>query len=76
MLNVAEGKAKLTDPEYVKAAQAVADLGAKGYFGKGSATMDYSTAEQVFLQGKAAMFYMGWWVPGRLRQPVARRDWR
>jgi raffinose/stachyose/melibiose transport system substrate-binding protein len=62
MLNVAEGKAKLTDPEYVKAAQAVADLGAKGYFGKGFATMDYSTAEQVFLQGKAAMFYMGSWV--------------
>ena len=32
---VADGTAKLTDPEYVKAAQAVADLGAKGYFGKG-----------------------------------------
>jgi raffinose/stachyose/melibiose transport system substrate-binding protein len=59
---VADGQAKLTDPAYVKAAQAVADLGAKGYFGKGFATLDYSPAEDVFLQGKAAMFYMGSWA--------------
>ncbi len=31
---VADGDAKLTDPEYVEAAQAIADLGAQGYFGE------------------------------------------
>jgi raffinose/stachyose/melibiose transport system substrate-binding protein len=59
---VADGKAKLTDPEYVKAAQAVADLGAKGYFGKGVQSLDYDAAINQFLTGKAAMLYMGSWV--------------
>jgi raffinose/stachyose/melibiose transport system substrate-binding protein len=61
---VASGQAKLTDPNYVKAAQAVADLGAKGYFGPGFATLDYSPAVDEFIQGKAAMFYMGSWAIG------------
>jgi len=61
---VASGQVKLTDPNYVKAAQAVADLGAKGYFGPGFATLDYSPAVDEFIQGKAAMFYMGSWAIG------------
>ena len=61
---VADGKAKLTDPAYVKAAQAVADLGRAGYFGKGVGSIDYDTAVQQFLTGKAAMFYMGSWELG------------
>ncbi|WP_027344991.1 ABC transporter substrate-binding protein [Hamadaea tsunoensis] len=60
--DVKDGKAKLTDPQYVAAAQAVADLGTKGYFGKGVGTLDYATAQDLFLQGKAAMFYMGSWA--------------
>jgi raffinose/stachyose/melibiose transport system substrate-binding protein len=59
---ITSGKAKLTYPGYVAAAQAVADLGKKGYFGPGVATLDYTPAEDVFLQGKAAMFYMGSWA--------------
>ncbi|NGO77640.1 extracellular solute-binding protein [Streptomyces sp. YC504] len=59
---VADGKAKLTDPAYVKAAQEVADLGKKGYFGKGVGSIDYDTAMNQFLSGKAAMFYMGSWA--------------
>jgi len=59
---VADGKAKLTDPEYVKAAQAVADLGAKGYFGEGVGSIDYDTSVNQFLTGKAGMFYMGSWI--------------
>lgn len=59
---VADGKAKLTDPEYVKAAQAVADLGKKDYFGKGVGSIDYDTAMNQFLGGKAGMFYMGSWA--------------
>jgi raffinose/stachyose/melibiose transport system substrate-binding protein len=66
---VAAGKAKLTDPQYVAAAQAVADLGAKGYFGDGVTSLDYTPAEQLFLQGKAAMFYMGSWILGELNDP-------
>jgi len=58
---VADGKAKLTDPQYVKAAQAIADLGKAGYFGPGVGSIDYDTAVQQFLTGKAAMFYMGSW---------------
>lgn len=59
---VADGKAKLTDPEYVKAAEEIAALGKKGYFGKGVGSIDYDTAMNQFLNGKAAMFYMGSWA--------------
>ncbi|WP_329539009.1 ABC transporter substrate-binding protein [Streptomyces sp. NBC_01358] len=59
---VADGKAKLTDPEYVKAAEEIAGLGRKGYFGKGVGSIDYDTAMNQFLNGKAAMFYMGSWA--------------
>ncbi|MGC2998113.1 ABC transporter substrate-binding protein [Streptomyces sp. G35A] len=59
---VADGKAKLTDPEYVKAAEEVAELGKKGYFGKGVGSIDYDTAMNEFLNGEAAMFYMGSWA--------------
>ncbi|MFL5926711.1 MAG: extracellular solute-binding protein [Gaiellaceae bacterium] len=69
MLKVKNGKAKLTDPAYVAAAQKVADLGAKGYFGKGVASLDYGPAEDLFLQGKAGMFYMGSWILGELNDP-------
>jgi len=58
---IKSGQAKLTDPSYVEAAQAVANLGKEGYFGTGVATIDYDPAVDVFLQGKAAMFYMGSW---------------
>jgi raffinose/stachyose/melibiose transport system substrate-binding protein len=60
--NVANGTAKLTDPDYVQAAAAVAALGAKGYFGKGVESIDYDTSVNTFLTGKAAMLYMGTWV--------------
>lgn len=59
--SVKSGQAKLTDPPYVEAAQAVANLGKQGYFGKGVATLDYDPAVDIFLQGKAALFYMGSW---------------
>jgi raffinose/stachyose/melibiose transport system substrate-binding protein len=62
MNDIASGKAKLTDPSYVRAAQAVADLGSKGYFGKGIESIDYNTSVNTFLTGKAAMLYMGTWV--------------
>jgi raffinose/stachyose/melibiose transport system substrate-binding protein len=68
---VADGSAKLTDPDYVKAAQAVAALGAKGYFGKGVGSIDYDTSVNTFLTGKAAMLYMGSWVLANVADPKA-----
>jgi raffinose/stachyose/melibiose transport system substrate-binding protein len=68
---VASGTAKLSDPQYVKAAQAVADLGAKGYFGKGVESIDYDTSVNTFLTGKAAMLYMGTWVLANISDPKA-----
>ncbi|MET9502038.1 extracellular solute-binding protein [Streptomyces sp. NPDC006622] len=60
--DVADGKAKLTDAQYVKAAEEVAALGKKGYFGKGVGSIDYDTAMNQFLSGKAGMLYMGSWA--------------
>jgi len=73
MDQIKSGKAKLTDPEYVKAAQVVADLGKKGYFGNGVATLDYDPAVDVFLQGKAAMFYMGSWELRDFNDPARNK---
>jgi len=69
MARVANGEAKLTDPEYVEAAQAVADLGAEGYFGRGVTDIDYDAALDLFLQGKAGIYYMGSWVVGTFNDP-------
>ena len=63
---VADGDAKLTDPEYVEAAAAIADLGAQGYFGDNVASLDYDAASNEFLTGKAAMIYMGSWLLGNI----------
>lgn len=73
MQKVADGDAKLTDPEYVAAAQAIADLGAKGYFGQGVGSIDMATSENQFLNGSAAMFYMGSWFLSAANDPEANR---
>lgn len=59
---VADGEAKLTDPEYVAAADAVAELGKAGYFGQAVGSIDYNASLNLFLTGKAAFYYMGSWV--------------
>jgi raffinose/stachyose/melibiose transport system substrate-binding protein len=61
MARVASGELKLTDPGFVAAADTLKMMADKEYFGKGLTTIDYDTAVDVFLQGKAAMFYMGSW---------------
>ncbi|WP_051274488.1 ABC transporter substrate-binding protein [Cellulomonas sp. URHD0024] len=60
--DVRDGKAKLTDSEYVKAADAIADLGKQGYFGQSPTSIDYTTALNTFLTGDAAFIYMGSWA--------------
>jgi raffinose/stachyose/melibiose transport system substrate-binding protein len=59
---VASGQAKLTDPQYVAAAQQVANLGKAGDFGPGVGSIDYNTSVSQFLTGKAGMMYMGSWL--------------
>lgn len=61
MEEVASGKLKLTDPGFVQAASIVQQMGEKGYFGPGVSSVDYNTALDEFLSGKAAMYYMGSW---------------
>lgn len=62
MMKVKSGEYKLTDPGFVEAATVLQEMGKKGFFGKGVNTLDYGTAQDLFLQGKAAMFYMGSWA--------------
>jgi raffinose/stachyose/melibiose transport system substrate-binding protein len=66
---VVDGDAKLTDPEYVAGAKAVADLGAEGWFGQGVGSIDYDTALNTFLTGDAAMLYMGSWALSNFADP-------
>jgi raffinose/stachyose/melibiose transport system substrate-binding protein len=66
---VADGQAKLTDPAYVAAAQAIGDLGQAGYFGKSPTSIDYATALNTFATGKAAFIYMGSWALSVFNDP-------
>ncbi len=66
---VADGEASLTDPEYVAGADAVAALGAEGYFGAAPGSIDYTTAMNQFLTGGGAFFYMGSWALGNFNNP-------
>jgi raffinose/stachyose/melibiose transport system substrate-binding protein len=66
---VADGSAKLTDPEYVAAADAISAWGQAGYFGPAPTSIDYATAMNTFLTGQAAFYYMGSWALGNFNNP-------
>ncbi|MDO4273467.1 MAG: extracellular solute-binding protein [Eubacteriales bacterium] len=55
------GELSFTDEGFVKAAQEVADMAEKGYFGEGCTTVDNTTAANMVLAGEAAMIYNGSW---------------
>ena len=59
------GKAKFTDPRYVAALQRVKDLAP--FYSDGFAGVDYTTATQQFISGKAAMFLGGAWENGSFK---------
>jgi raffinose/stachyose/melibiose transport system substrate-binding protein len=69
MEKVRDGDAKLTDPEYVAAAQAIADIGTAGLFGEGITSRDTDTANAQFLNGQAAAMYNGSWFLANLNDP-------
>jgi raffinose/stachyose/melibiose transport system substrate-binding protein len=56
------GRARLTDPAFVSAFQAIASL--KKYFPKGFEGLDYVSMQQLFGSTKAAMFIGGSWEIG------------
>ncbi len=64
---VASGDAKLTDPEYVAAAQQLQDLGP--LFIDGITNLDYDTMNAQMLNGQAAMMYMGTWFLAAVNDP-------
>jgi raffinose/stachyose/melibiose transport system substrate-binding protein len=74
MLAIKDGKAKLTDPEYVKAAEQVAALGKAGYFSPGITSLDYNSAIAQFLTGKSAMMYMGTWLLAQINDPTQNKE--
>jgi raffinose/stachyose/melibiose transport system substrate-binding protein len=69
MARVAEGELQVTDPGFIEAAQVVQDMGMNGYFGPGPNTLDYGPAQDLFLQGEAAMYYMGSWAVRDFNNP-------
>lgn len=58
MDKIASGEAKLTDPEYVEAAEQIAALGEAGYMSPGISTVTYDQSRAEFLNGKAAQVYL------------------
>ncbi|MCR4694360.1 MAG: extracellular solute-binding protein [Pseudobutyrivibrio sp.] len=50
-----------SDPAFTKAAQLLQDSAAAGLFQTGFDTQDYGTAQNLFTNGQAAMYYMGSW---------------
>jgi len=69
MQKIADGEAKLTDPEYLAGAEALKQLADEGYFGDGFSTMDSGTSAAAFLTGKAAMKYDGSWLLSNINDP-------
>jgi raffinose/stachyose/melibiose transport system substrate-binding protein len=69
MAAIRDGDAKLTDPEYVAGAQALADFAEAGYFGEGFSTRDGDTSSNMFLTGEAAMTYDGTWLLSAINDP-------
>jgi raffinose/stachyose/melibiose transport system substrate-binding protein len=57
MMRVRDGQAKLTDPEYVRAAQRLQDMGLEGLFINGITNVDMDTALNQLFTGQAAMMY-------------------
>ena len=55
------GERKMSEDTGKAAAQFVYDLGTKGYFQEGFASYDMATAQDYFLGGNAAIYYVGTW---------------
>jgi raffinose/stachyose/melibiose transport system substrate-binding protein len=59
---VMRGEGKYNDPPYINSYKRIRSFVDDGVLIKGSTGIDYDGAIQLFVQGKAAMFYMGFWA--------------
>jgi raffinose/stachyose/melibiose transport system substrate-binding protein len=73
MQRVARDELVLTDPGFVEAADTIKMMAEAGYFGEGLTTIDYNTAVDMFVQGQAAMFYMGSWELRTFNDPEVNK---
>lgn len=73
LIKINKGEIDFDDPSMIEAFQWIQDMGNKGYFGEGVATIDENVAQDVFLQGRAAMFYMGSWATEQYNNPEVNK---
>lgn len=58
------GEASFDTPEFVRSAQLLADLVEADAFVDGALGLDYNEGGALYLEGQAAMYYMGNWFAG------------
>ncbi|MBN2657642.1 MAG: extracellular solute-binding protein [Spirochaetales bacterium] len=58
------GEASFNTPDFVESARLLSDLVAAGGFVDGALGLDYNEGGALFLEGQAAMYYMGDWFAG------------
>lgn len=58
------GKGSFNTPDFVRSAELLRDLVKAGGFVDGALGLDYNEGGALFLEGKAAMYYMGNWFAG------------
>ncbi len=63
-----KGTIRYDSPEWVEMFQIIDDLRSSGVLLAGSGAMDSPTAQQLFIEGKAATYYNGSWAIGGLTE--------
>ncbi|MFC4303558.1 ABC transporter substrate-binding protein [Cohnella boryungensis] len=77
ILDAVDKKKKFTDDEsFLKAAQYMAQLRDQKLFQDAFMTADYGASQNLFSQGKAAMWYMGSWEAGMATNASLSEDFR
>ncbi|PLS01135.1 extracellular solute-binding protein [Neobacillus cucumis] len=77
LTDVVHGKAKMTDPAIVKAAQEVQNLVDMGGFVKGSSALSNDDAKGYFMNEKAAMFLTATWeLPNYTTSPDVKQEFK
>jgi len=69
--NVVYGDGRVSDNEgFLLAAQEIAKLPQNGWFMDGYDGADFTTAQALFFQGKAAMIHMGSWLASEMKDVI------
>ncbi|WP_051348445.1 extracellular solute-binding protein [Peribacillus kribbensis] len=77
LTDVIHGKAKMTDPSIVKAAQEIQNLVDMGAFVKGSSALSNEDAKGYFMNEKAAMFLTATWeLPNYTTSPDVKQEFK